>query len=179
MLVSIGHCAQSSPASLDLVDLLLACHARIRRFTTLAIELGRRSELASDEVVENCHRCERYFGEALPLHVEDEEERVLPRLRGRRSDVDQALAVMQRQHEEHRASLSTLLGALRSLRMAPAHAGERATLHQAAERLAGEFAAHLDAEEQIIFPAIRALLPREVQLAVVQDLRARRRLQDR
>ena len=39
-------------------------------------------------VLEASRRCERYFSEALPLHVEDEEQSLLPRRRGRTPELD-------------------------------------------------------------------------------------------
>jgi iron-sulfur cluster repair protein YtfE (RIC family) len=177
MLISIG--AGPRKDNLELVDLLLACHARIRRFSKAAVELGRRADLAGEEVVEECRRCERYFGEALPLHVEDEESRLLPRLLGRRLEVDQALSVMERQHKEHQELLSELLSALRSLRAFPTGANERATLYRVAKPLAEHFEEHLRGEETIVFSAVRDLIPRDVQGIVIEELRARRRLAHR
>jgi iron-sulfur cluster repair protein YtfE (RIC family) len=174
MLIGIGTGPRKE--NLELVDLLLACHSRIRRFSRTTVELGRRTALPEAEVVEQCGRCERYFGEALPLHVEDEEVRVLPRLLGRRSDVDQALAVMERQHEEHQAHLSALLDALRGLRDSPHGPYQRATLQQVANTLAAAFEEHLGGEERIVFPAIRDLVAPDVQNAVIEELRARRRV---
>lgn len=174
MLVGIGHRRQSE----ELVDLMLECHERIRRFSNLALELGRRADVVSEEVVDGCHRCERYFTEALPLHVEDEEKSLLPRLVGRRPEVDEALALTQRQHAEHEGQLAALLGALRAVRAEPDAAPQRVALHRVADRLVRSFEEHLKVEEQIIFPAVRVLVPREAQLAVIQELRARRRPSD-
>ncbi len=174
MLIEIGTAPRKE--NLELVDLLLACHARIRRFSTATVELGRRADLAVQDVVEECRRCERYFGEALPLHVEDEESSLLPRLLGRRSSVDHALSVMERQHKQHRELLFGLLEALRALRASPTGADERATLHRVAKTLADDFEEHLHSEETIIFPAVRDLVPRDLQVAVIEELRTRRRL---
>lgn len=157
-----------------LVDLLLACHERIRRFSGLALELGRRDGLAAGEVAEGCSRCERYFTEALPLHVADEEQSLLPRLVRRRPELDEALRVMQRQHAAHEARLAALLDALRSLRGEPGAADRRASLEGAAGVLASDFEEHLALEERIVFPAVDALLPPEDQRIVVRELRARR-----
>ncbi len=66
--------------SLELVDLLLACHERIRYFVSLAREAGIRRDVSKQEVVEACLRVEQYFLEALPLHVKDEEQSVVRRV---------------------------------------------------------------------------------------------------
>lgn len=154
-----------------LVGLLLECHERIRRFSRLSVELSRRADLPEAEVVDACARCERYFGEALPLHVADEEESLLPRLRG--EAVDEALATMHAQHDEHRPVLVELLESLRALRAAPSSAQARTQLGAVAARVADEFEQHLTLEEQVLFPAVAAL-EAGVQRQVVAELRARR-----
>lgn len=157
----------------SLVGLLLECHERIRRFSRLAVELSRRADLPEPEVVEACARCERYFGEALPLHVADEEESLLPKLRGHDRAVDEALSLMHAQHDEHRPALVGLLEALRALRAAPSSAPVRARLGAVAERVAAEFEQHLTLEEQVLFPVVEAL-EAGVQRHAVAELRARR-----
>ena len=158
----------------DLVELLLECHERIRTFAKLAVMLGERADVPADEVVESCARCARYFTQALPLHVKDEEESLLPRLRGLGPEVDDALAAMHRQHQEHGPYLAELLRTLAGLRANPADETSRAALHAAAVTVTREFEAHLSLEEGILFPAVRAHVPAHAQRAVVAELRARR-----
>lgn len=64
----------------DLVALLMDCHARIRHFAKLAHRIGVDLEATPANRSEACLAVERYFTEALPLHVQDEEESILPRL---------------------------------------------------------------------------------------------------
>lgn len=171
MLISIG--SKSKPA--DLVGLLLECHQRIRSFVRLAEEVGRRDDVPESEVVEACHRCERYFTEAFPLHVEDEEKSLLPRVRGLRPDIDHALLAMQAQHRAHDQLLQTFLAALRTVRRDPGQARHREELRAIAKDLHAELETHLTLEEQVIFPAIRSEISGEVQARVLDELRARRR----
>lgn len=169
MLIKLG----AGPPSEDLVDLLMACHTRIRSFVGVAQALGSRGDLADAEVREACTSCERYFSEALPLHVEDEERSLLPRLVGRDPEVDRALVQMHAQHAAHGEVLASLLAALAEVR---AHAGEaasRARLAGAAARASVAFEEHLALEEAVIFPAARAL-PLAVRREAVRELRARR-----
>jgi hemerythrin-like domain-containing protein len=170
MLLQIGR--REEPESL--VELLLACHERIRRFSELALALGERSDLPRAEVVEACESCIRYFAEALPLHVRDEEESLLPRLRGRRPEFDEALLVMTREHGEHEPALRELLGCLRALREAPDSPAARAALAAVVEASVHALDRHLVAEETRVFPAL-ALLSRPVELEAIAELRARRR----
>ncbi len=132
----------------DLVTPLLECHTRIRTFSRLAEELGRRDDLTENEVIDAAHRCERYFSEALPLHVEDEEQSLLPRLHGHQDDVDAALATMQAQHLDHVQQLSALLEALVALRAQPNARHLRARLRAVAEPLAVDFEQHLALENR-------------------------------
>ncbi len=89
------------PPAGDVVDLLLECHTRIRSFTTLAARLASTPGLAAAEVAEAAAGVHRYFTQALPLHARDEEESVLPRLRGRDPEVDRELAEMVHEHRGH------------------------------------------------------------------------------
>lgn len=170
VLVSIGPRAAGG----DLVDLLLACHERIRRFVRLAEEVGRRDDVDDAEVIDACQRCERYFAEALPLHVADEEDSLVPRLRGISAEVDAALATMHAEHAAHPPLLGAFLDAARAVQAAPGDRARRARLGEAAARLAAAFAPHLAIEEQVLFPAIRAALSDADRAAIVRELRARR-----
>lgn len=172
MPISLGQ-RRKDPA--DLVDLLLECHERIRSFVDLAQLAATRADLSQADVTDACARVERYFTQALPLHVRDEEDSILPRLRGRDPEVDQALESMAAQHGEHAPGLRALLAASAALGQAPADADARRALASASTALAREFDAHLSLEEDVIFPALRRLLPAAALAEIVDELRARRR----
>lgn len=159
----------------DIVQLLLDCHGRIRHFVALARRLGEADAPTAVEVRDSAFRVRRYFGEALPLHVEDEEESVLPRLQGREPSLDDALERMSAEHSEHAPMLAALLHTCRTLESAPErHADLRAALAATATALERLFTAHLEAEEAVVLPAIRDLLPAAEHDAMVHELRARR-----
>ena len=170
MLIGIGR-RQSSEA---LIDLLLECHERIRNFSTLLLKLGDPQGASHAEVAEGCERCEKYFGSALPLHVKDEDESILPRMHGKRAEVDAALAKMHAEHGEHAPQLAALLSALAALRAEPGSQSARGLLHAVAVPLTKAFAEHLELEERVIFPAMPELLSAETQRQIVLELRARR-----
>lgn len=158
----------------DLVDLLGECHERIRRFVALAREAAARRDVAADQISQACQDVERYFTQALPLHVADEEQSLEPRLRRLSPTLDAALDDVTRQHHEHEPALSRLLRATRVLRDHP-HDGEaRHELAVAALAIEALFEEHLRLEERVVFPAIRELLSPETQRAIVDELRARR-----
>src|SRR6516164_5551174 len=84
MLIQIGPSKENS----DIVDLLSECHDRIRAFTGLAGRLASSGSVSDNEIRDAAGQLVRYFSESLPLHVADEEESILPRLRGRSTPLD-------------------------------------------------------------------------------------------
>lgn len=160
MLISLGQRTQSPD---DIVDALLECHQRIRRFTEMTVLLGRRNELAATETTS---QIERYFRMALPLHVRDEEETVIPRLQGRSPDLDRALAAMKAEHEDHAPPIAQLFAALERR--------EPAGLLEAGAALTAAFTPHLEQEERLIFPALRQWVSTDDRRAMLGELRARR-----
>jgi iron-sulfur cluster repair protein YtfE (RIC family) len=170
VLVSLGKRRESA----ELADLLLECHGRIRQFLALAADVAARRELATKDVSEACSRVQRYFTEALPLHVEDEEVSVLPRLLGRNVELDRTLSDMRREHTEHEPVLAELLASAARLHVAPDDLRARLALGAAAAALAREFEPHLAREEAVIFPAVNQLLTASEREAIRAELRARR-----
>jgi hemerythrin-like domain-containing protein len=170
VLLSLGKRAPQG----GIVDLLLECHERIRYFSALALAIGER-DASDEERRDACLRCRRYFTEALPLHVADEEESLLPRLRQAEAELDAALIAMQTEHGEHTELLAALIIALDTLIAAPADESARRGLARVAARVADAFQRHLAAEEARIIPKIPVLLTPQEQARVVAELRARRR----
>jgi hemerythrin-like domain-containing protein len=159
----------------DAVGLLLDCHARIRAFTALAGRLARAGQEGPEVIRDTARQVRRYFTEALPLHARDEEESVLPRLRGRDAALDRALATMAREHQEHRGPVSRVVEACWELEGdAAAFSRLAPELGAAAAELERHFTEHLALEEAVIFPALRRLLSPAEDAAVVGELRARR-----
>lgn len=166
MLVTLGR----TPPAETPADLLLACHARIRSFTSLA----RACAAAADaDVPDAAARVARYFTEALPLHVRDEEDSVLPRLRGTDAALDAALDAMAAEHAAHASTLAALRAACATLVARPADVSAREELARVATALEADFAAHLAAEEALVVPALRAL-DGASQAAVLAEMRGRR-----
>lgn len=171
MLVQIG----SSKESEDVVDLLLQCHQRIRHFLGLASRLAQTDDASHDEISDAAARITRYFTEALPLHVADEENSVVPRLSGRTPELDTTLQGMHQEHLEHEPQIKALIEMCRTLRDSPERINElRPSLLAGSSLLEKAFSAHLDQEEQIVLPAIRTWLSQEEQAAMLNELRARR-----
>jgi iron-sulfur cluster repair protein YtfE (RIC family) len=160
---------------MDLVDTMLECHERIRHFASVAQKIGAARGLPDEQIRSAAADVQRYFRHGLPHHVEDEEESVLPRLRGRSQEVDAALATMEREHEEHEAPLARLLALMDELVATPAaHARRADAVAAAAAELAKAFDVHLTSEEKVVFPALRTLLTPAEQQQILGEVRARR-----
>jgi iron-sulfur cluster repair protein YtfE (RIC family) len=166
---------EENEAPESLVGLLLACHTRIRRFARLAFTVGARPELPEEEVKEAAAQCLRYFAEALPMHVRDEEDSLWPRLAGRSAAIDASMAQMRAQHFGHGVRLDALLAALLAVQQQPRDAAVHRQLAVAASALETDFEEHLLLEETELFPLLETALTAEVRQVIVDELRARRR----
>ena len=164
-----------SRGPLDLVDTMLECHARIRSFVEVAKKIGTARESTPSQVASAAADVQRYFRHGLPLHVEDEEKSLIPRLRGRSAELDAALAAMEAEHREHEAPLARLLATMDELMVDPsAHARIATSVTEAAEQLGSAFEHHLGNEERKILPHVRTLLSKSEQSQILAELRARR-----
>jgi iron-sulfur cluster repair protein YtfE (RIC family) len=155
---------------------LLDCHDRIRRFVAMAGRIGTLEEATEAEVRSAAHDVRRYFVEALPLHVQDEEESLLPRLRGREVELDAALDRMHAEHEIHEPLLRSLVAICETLLSAPARRDAlRSELIATAAELDRELVAHLAAEEALIFPALERVLDERARAEIISEMALRRR----
>lgn len=168
--------------------LLLDCHERMRRFTALAAKLAEPVSASPSflkDRAEAAAAVDRYFTVALPLHVADEEESIMPRLEAAPAGTDASreaildlLASLRRQHREMHALLDELHPLWAAVARDPAAFaiawpdGDRA-LGQGAARLAEMMHEHLALEEARFVPAL-ACLPEDDRAAVAREIRARR-----
>lgn len=173
MLIGISKGGTTPPS--DLVDLLVECHERIRRFIAMAHAAATYEQASATDVADACSRVQRYFTEALPLHVADEELSILPRLRGKSPEVDAALDVMKEQHGQHEELLSTFLRLVNAVGQKPSDALQKERLARATRELEQVFGEHLLLEESVILPAIGSLLPNDLRETIVDEIRRRRR----
>ncbi len=164
---------KQGPLDDDLLALLARCHGHIRKFVTHAREAAQRADLSDEERRDLCAGVERYFGDALPLHVLDEEQSVSPRLRGASPTVDRALERMESEHHEHEALLDRLRAASAALQARPGDPDRRRSLLFAVDAFDAAIEPHLQLEETVIFPAIAAL-PDPTRDVIRAELRARR-----
>ena len=155
------------------VELLLACHARLRHFSELALALASRSDLEHAQVVDASHRLVRYFRVALPLHEADEEQTLTPALveLATREQID-ALGQMRDQHGLLHDVLAELFPLWELAETEPGKlVGNVALPH--ALRLMAVLDVHLQLEETIIFPLIASIEPAQ-RKRLLDEMRGRR-----
>jgi iron-sulfur cluster repair protein YtfE (RIC family) len=161
----------------DAVDLLIGCHLRIRHFTAAAVKLAHAQGAGSDEIRQAAASVYRYYSVSLPLHEADEEDTVRPRLdpvAGER--VRHALLAMADQHQGIYEFVERLMPLLQLVQQNPAAlpqvGGEMCSLTSALDEI---FRAHLELEEQVIFPAIRESLPESARAEMLTEMQQRRK----
>lgn len=162
----------------DAVDMLLACHQRIRNFTGIAARLAEAAGAASGpEIANAAEAVHRYYAIALPLHEADENESVYPRLRQRLTDKTEreSLQAMVDQHGPIDAVVAKLLPRWEELKRQPERIAERAEeLRANASRLQELWKEHLALEEEIVFPLIRKRLSEADLQAIHAEMKRRR-----
>ena len=178
MLNQISPLTSSQPkATEDAVDLLLGCHQRIRHFTGVAVKLAHAHGATPEEIAQAAAGVHRYYSVSLPLHEADEEQTLHPRLSAIADDrVHHALLAMRDQHQAIDELLERLLPLLimagNNPDMLAAVGGEMCSITQALDEM---FRAHLQMEEEVIFPAIRSALLPSVREDILREMRQRRK----
>lgn len=159
----------------ELVDALVASHGRTRKLVQLAITLSEGTAVPLAEVSIGCALIGRYFTNAFPLHVMDEEASILPRLRGRSPSLDAALVRMHERHELHAAMITRFCDHAAALRIDPRDPEARLALASVARPLSAVLDDHLGAEEQIVFPVIHEAFSAQECRVIKREIDARRR----
>ncbi len=177
MLNQITPLTSSARKSEDAVDALLSCHQRIRHFTGVAVKLAHAQGAASDEVADAAAGVHRYYSVSLPLHEADEDDTLCPRLATVADDrVNHALLAMSDQHQAIDELMERLLPLLVMVKNNPdtlhAAGGEMCSITQALDEI---FRAHLQMEEEVIFPAIHTLLPESTRETMLREMQERRK----
>jgi len=172
--IKVGATPDNQATRGTLLNLLLECHQRIRRFSRLAFTIGARPELPAAEIQDAAAQCLRYFTEALPLHVRDEEDSLGLRVVGKSVAVDATMAQLRAQHFAHERRLTTLCAALWAVRESPKEVLLHKQLAAEASAFETDIEEHLRLEETELFPQLDGLLSSQEQDEIVNELRARR-----
>ncbi len=158
------------------VDMLLACHQRIRHFVSVARKIAEAEDVPCDQICDAAADVHRYFTVAFPLHEADETLSVEPRLD---YEGDTRLANASREMLRQHFEINTLLRQL--LPLWDALCREPEELPDFADRLrklSTEFEtlwlSHLKLEEDSVIPAIHQLTS-EQREQILQEMRERRR----
>jgi len=169
MLTTLGKRSHEQPT---MRDMLVDCHARIRKFCALAKRLAQGGP--TEQIADAAAQLRRYFGVALPLHIRDEDESIRPRLErlGDRT-LSEALDAMTHEHVAADIALAELLEQWDAIAREPSDARCFAT-YKPTVWLDRHLLAHLHDEEARIFPVLDRLLPAHWD-AIVAEMKARRR----
>ncbi len=169
----------SVAASQDAIQLLQACHQRIRHFSGVAVRLAHAQGASEEEIVQAADGLYRYFTVALPLHEADENISVHPRLKKAAPQGELAGPAADAMVDQHNAIdelVERLVPLWVLLRRNPAKqpelAGEMCAI---AGRLNEIFESHLKLEEEIIFPALQKYLSPEQLSHIVHEMQERRK----
>lgn len=162
----------SLPTEEHPLELLFACHDKVRHFTALAgrLALHVSHQGADAEAQQAAANILRYFDLALPKHHADEEEDVFPALRALQDmRLTQALDSLLREHERLDAYWQVVQPWLTRIAQGEAPAASPLVL----PRFVAEYQAHAEREERDVFSAIERL-PQATVAAIAARMCARR-----
>lgn len=163
-----------APSIDDPIELLQACHDKVRRFAGLALRLrAHLTERGPDEQAQDAARSIlRYFDVAAPLHHDDEDCDLFPALRTlNQPELTKRIGELEAEHE----SLGQLWQAVRPWLTATAQ-GQACTPPVEIDQFALTYPAHAAREEAEIYPAAAQLSA--AQRRQISDAMVRRRTPD-
>ena len=156
------------------MEMLLACHEKVRRFSALMIKLAKHVEQkgADQQAHDAAQAVLRYFDIAAPLHHDDEDLNLYPALCNLGDETLRSnIAQLQQEHDE----LNTLWGLTRPWLMSLSRAPwQRTEAPPSLYALGERYPAHADREEALVYPHAAQL--HELELATIgQAMISRRR----
>lgn len=166
-----------APLATDPIEWLRDCHGRIRQFSDLAVRLAETDDASGEEVRDAAERLVRYFTISLPLHSEDEERSLAPRLLAKSlpGELERAVREMEREHGPIHRLVDELVPLWRALEGEPRSLETlRPKLLPMARDLRALFGPHLSAEERLVFVAARERLDAAEVAEIAREMRARR-----
>ena len=157
-------------------EMLEACHERVERTLALLVKLCRYlDDHACDDSARQAARdVLRYFDMAAPHHHEDEERHIFPLLLAEGTP-DVVACVQQLQHDHQQMTVHWQDARARLQALADGDRSAFTAEDEAAfTRFAEGYAAHIASEEQVVYPAARALLSEQAVQQMGQEMRQRR-----
>jgi hemerythrin-like domain-containing protein len=157
-------------------EMLAACHERVDRMLGLLQRL--REHVAKNGADADARQAAqdvmRYFDQAAPQHHQDEELHVFPPLV---AQGDAPTTALVRRLQQDHVQMEARWAEAREV-LAAVAAGELAALSPAQDAALDSFAAvyagHIEAEEQIAYPAAEKLLDRDAIAAMGDEMMKRR-----
>jgi hemerythrin-like domain-containing protein len=164
----------------DPTGLLSDCHRRIEMFLTaleaVATVIDRP---ASEETRRALESALRYFSEAAPKHIADEEVSLFPRLRQiQNAEIQSSFSQLEKLEEEHRwaATLHSEVESLgRQYLLTNCLSGiEVEKFRNAVTCLAFMYKRHIQFEDSVVFPLATRLLHHAEKMAIAEEMTRRR-----
>lgn len=150
-----------APSIDDPIELLQACHDKVRRFAGLTLRLRTHlAERGADAQAQEAARSIlRYFDMAAPLHHDDEDLDLFPALK---SLMQPSLTACIDEVASEHVTLGHLWQALRPWLLATA-AGQSYAAPEEVDDFAHSYPAHAQREESQIYPAAAQLSAEQLQ----------------
>jgi hemerythrin-like domain-containing protein len=162
----------------DPLGMLKDCHRRIERFLHLLCWVPGKAQgrALNGEERQAVEAALQYFCTSGPLHTEDEEQSLFPRMRSAGAgDVINEMARLEADHQRaaglHEAMASTYV---RWLQDGVLPADEEARLQQIAREMQQIYGEHIRIEEEVVFPRAAEVLDRSVLPSMGEEFKARR-----
>ena len=158
-------------------EMLEACHDRVRRSLALLDRLVEHIEAHGHDAQSRSAAADvlRYFDLAAPLHHEDEERHVFPRLEHcGDAALEAATASLRIDHARMEALWAGLRVALQAWALPGATHDVGMLPRQHAREFGSVYAMHLHIEESLVFPAARARMDAGRLARMSADMQARR-----
>lgn len=161
----------------DPLGILADCHRRIERFLDVLCRIATNSqcrELTSQEA-EAVVAALRYFRESGVRHNADEEESLFPRLRGLDATIVAEVDALEAEHQRASMLHATIERSFHIwLVTGSVTAADCGVLAADANKLRKLYQAHIETEEQLIFPRAAVLLDPSAIAEMGAELKARR-----
>ena len=163
------------------IGLMCDCHRRIERFLTILSAVADRAKGGplNDEQRSALETALKYFHEASPRHIADEEQDLFPMLRRlERPQVSKILHQVEQLESQHKTAEAwhgevEQIGG-RWLRHNRISDHEIARLGEVLDSLAGLYSAHIAVEEELVFPMAQVELSVEDKRALGRGMASRR-----
>lgn len=158
-------------------EMLEACHTRVQRSLDLLRRLVDYIDQHGHDASTRAAAADvlRYFDLAAPLHHEDEEKHVFPRLLASGdAALRQAVQALQREHEQMGATWAVVREPVRQWTDSDAAGGVSAAARADIARFLALYAGHIETEENRVYPAAQAAMDDDELAAMGQDMQKRR-----